>query len=136
VEVLLAHMGGPLWSGKDAGAWSLPKGEYGPDEDPLRAARREFGEELGSPAPDGPLIDLGYVRQSGGKVVCAWALEGDLDTRAVRSNTFQLEWPRGSGKVATYPEVDRAAWFDLQAARAKLIRAQVVFLDRLRAQLR
>jgi predicted NUDIX family NTP pyrophosphohydrolase len=135
VEVLLAHMGGPLWSNRDARAWSLPKGEYEAGEDPLAAARREFAEELGTPPPQGPAIDIGEVKQSGGKVVRAWALEGDLDASAIRSNTFELEWPRGSGSVRTYPEVDRAAWFDLQTAREKLVRAQVEFLDRLRERL-
>jgi predicted NUDIX family NTP pyrophosphohydrolase len=135
VEVLLAHMGGPLWSNRDARAWSLPKGEYEPGEDPLAAARREFSEELGTPPPQGPGIDIGSVKQSGGKIVQAWALEGDLDAGAIKSNSFQLEWPRGSGRVRTYPEVDRAAWFDLQTAREKLVRGQVAFLDRLREQL-
>ena len=131
IEVLLAHMGGPFWSRKDAGAWSLPKGEYEGDEEPLAAARREFAEELGLPAPAGRALDLGTIKQAGGKVVQAWALEGDLDTDAVRSNSFELEWPRGSGTVRSFPEVDRAAWFDLQSARAKLVKGQGGFLDRL-----
>jgi predicted NUDIX family NTP pyrophosphohydrolase len=135
LEVLLAHMGGPLWRNRDARAWSLPKGEYEAGEDPLTAARREFAEELGTAPPQGPTIDIGEVRQSGGKVVRAWALEGDLDASAIRSNSFELEWPRGSGRVRAYPEVDRAAWFDLQTAREKLVRAQVEFLDRLRERL-
>ena len=131
IEVLLAHMGGPFWSRKDAGAWSLPKGEYEGDEEPLAAARREFAEELGLPAPAGRALDLGTIKQAGGKVVQAWALEGDLDTDAVRSNSFELEWPRGSGTVQSFPEVDRAAWFDLQSARVKLVKGQVGFLERL-----
>jgi predicted NUDIX family NTP pyrophosphohydrolase len=131
IEVLLAHMGGPFWSRKDAGAWSLPKGEYGAHEEPLAAARREFAEELGLPAPSGRALDLGTIKQAGGKVVRAWALEGDIDTDAVRSNSFELEWPRGSGTVRSFPEVDRAAWFDLQSARAKLVKGQGGFLDRL-----
>ena len=131
IEVLLAHMGGPFWSRKDAGAWSLPKGEYEGDEEPLAAARREFAEELGLPAPAGRALDLGTIKQAGGKVVRAWALEGDIDTGAVRSNSFELEWPRGSGTVRSFPEVDRAAWFDLQSARAKLVKGQGGFLDRL-----
>ena len=135
LEVLLAHMGGPLWRSRDARAWSLPKGEYETGADPLAAARREFAEELGTAPPQGPAIDIGEVRQSGGKVVRAWALEGDLDASAIRSNSFELEWPRGSGRVRAYPEVDRAAWFDLQTAREKLVRAQVEFLDRLRERL-
>ena len=135
VEVLLAHMGGPLWRNRDLRAWSLPKGEYEPGEDALAAARREFAEELGTPPPQGAAIDIGEVRQSGGKLVRAWALEGDLNASAIRSNSFQLEWPRGSGSMRSYPEVDRAAWFDLQTAREKLVRAQVQFLDRLRERL-
>jgi len=131
IEVLLAHMGGPFWSRKDAGAWSLPKGEYGAHEEPLAAARREFAEELGLPAPAGRALDLGTIKQAGGKVVQAWALEGDLDTDAVRSNSFELEWPRGSGTVQSFPEAGRAAWFDLQSARAKLVKGQGGFLDRL-----
>jgi len=131
IEVLLGHMGGPFWSCKDAGAWSLPKGEYEGDEEPLAAARREFAEELGLPAPAGRALDLGTIKQAGGKVVQAWALEGDLDTDAVRSNSFELEWPRGSGTVQSFPEVDRAAWFDLQSARVKLVKGQVGFLERL-----
>jgi predicted NUDIX family NTP pyrophosphohydrolase len=132
LEVLLAHMGGPFWSKKDAGAWSLPKGEYEGGEDPLEAARREFAEELGFPAPAGETIELGCVRQRGGKVVRAWALEGDADADAVRSNLFELEWPRGSGALKSFPEVDRAAWFDLQTARDKLLPSQLEFLERLR----
>ena len=135
LEVLLAHMGGPLWRNRDARAWSLPKGEYEAGEDPLTAARREFAEELGTPPPQGPAIDIGEVRQSSGKLVQAWAIEGDLDASAIHSNAFELEWPRGSGRMRTYPEVDRAAWFDLQTAREKLVRAQVEFLDRLRERL-
>ena len=131
IEVLLAHMGGPFWSRKDAGAWSLPKGEYEGDEEPLAAARREFAEELGLPAPAGRALDLGTIKQAGGKVVQAWALEGDLDTDAVHSNSFELEWPRGSGTVQSFPEADRAAWFDLQSARVKLVKGQVGFLERL-----
>jgi predicted NUDIX family NTP pyrophosphohydrolase len=132
LEVLLAHMGGPFWSKKDAGAWSLPKGEYDDGENPLEAARREFAEELGFPPPAGEPVELGCVRQRGGKVVHAWALEGDADARAVRSNVFELEWPRGSGALKTFPEVDRAAWFDLETAREKLLPSQLEFLERLR----
>ena len=131
VEVLLAHMGGPLWRNRDARAWSLPKGEYEAGEDPLAAARREFAEELGTPPPQGAAIDIGEVRQSGGKLVRAWALEGDLDASAIRSNSFQLEWPRGSGSVRSYPEVDRAAWFDLETAKTKILPGQQGFLDEL-----
>ena len=131
LQVLLAHPGGPFWRNKDEGAWTLPKGEYEGDEEPLAAARREFAEELGLPAPAGRALDLGTIKQAGGKVVQAWALEGDLDTDAVRSNSFELEWPRGSGTVQSFPEVDRAAWFDLRSARVKLVKGQVGFLERL-----
>ena len=135
VEVLLGHMGGPFWERKDAGAWSVPKGEYEPDEQPLAAARREFTEELGLPAPNGEPLDLGSVRQSGGKVVIVWAVEGDLDPNEVVPGTFELEWPKGSGRVRRFPEVDRAAWWNLEQARQKLVAAQREFLDRLAARL-
>jgi predicted NUDIX family NTP pyrophosphohydrolase len=131
VEVLLGHMGGPFWARKDAGAWSIPKGEYDADEPPQAAARREFSEELGMPPPDGPLIELGEVRQAGGKTVSAWAVEGDLDPADVVPGTFRLEWPRGSGRTQEFPEVDRVAWFDLDSARAKVVSAQRDLLDRL-----
>lgn len=129
IEVLLGHMGGPFWAKKDEGAWSIPKGEHGPDEDPLAAARREFEEELGSPPPAGEPIDLGEVRQRAGKVVHVWALEGDLDADAIVSNTFEIEWPPRSGRTGEFPEVDRAEWFALDAARAKVVRAQADLLD-------
>jgi predicted NUDIX family NTP pyrophosphohydrolase len=131
IEVLLGHMGGPFWARKDAGAWSIPKGEYDADEPPQAAARREFAEELGMPPPDGPLIELGEVRQAGGKTVSAWAVEGELDPADVVPGTFRLEWPRGSGRIQEFPEVDRVAWFDLDSARAKLVSAQRDLLDRL-----
>jgi predicted NUDIX family NTP pyrophosphohydrolase len=124
-------MGGPFWARKDIGAWSVPKGEYGADEQPLAAARREFLEELGLPAPEGELIDLGEVRQSSGKVVTAWAVEGDLDPADVVPGTFQMEWPKGSGQLREFPEIDRVAWLDVDAARAKIVAAQRPFLDRL-----
>jgi predicted NUDIX family NTP pyrophosphohydrolase len=124
-------MGGPFWARKDAGAWSIPKGEYDADEPPQAAARREFAEELGMPPPDGPLIELGEVRQAGGKTVSAWAVEGELDPADVVPGTFRLEWPRGSGRMQEFPEVDRVAWFDLDSARAKLVSAQRDLLDRL-----
>jgi predicted NUDIX family NTP pyrophosphohydrolase len=144
-EVLLVHPGGPFWARKDEGAWSIPKGEYdGETEDPRAAALREFAEELGRPlaeatdatsdtAPE--LLDLGEIRQPGGKLVTAWAAEGDLDPAAVVSNTFELEWPPRSGKLQTYPEVDRAAWFGLAEARVKLLRGQLGFLDALERHL-
>lgn len=131
VEVLIAHMGGPLWARKDAGAWSIPKGEYEPDETAEAAARREFQEELGLPVPAGDLIDLGEVKQSSGKIVTVWALEGDLDPALVVPGTFEMEWPRGSGVRREFPEVDRAAWFDPATAREKLVKGQREFLDRL-----
>ena len=131
IEVLLGHMGGPFWARKDAGAWSIPKGEYDADEPPQAAARREFSEELGMPPPDGPLIELGEVRQAGGKTVSAWAVEGDLDPADVVPGTFRLDWPRGSGRIQEFPEVDRVAWFDLDSARAKVVSAQRDLLDRL-----
>jgi predicted NUDIX family NTP pyrophosphohydrolase len=131
VEVLLGHMGGPFWARKDAGAWSIPKGEYEPDEEPLAAARREFTEELGLPAPSGDLLELGEVRQSGGKVVTVWAIEGDLDPATIVPGTFELEWPRGSGVRREFPEIDRAAWFDLDQAATKIVGGQRPFLDRL-----
>ncbi len=134
-EVLLAHMGGPLWAKRDERAWSIPKGEYDEAEDPLDAARREFAEELGHPAPPGDLLALGDVRQSGGKTVTAWALEGDLDASSIVSNTVTMPWPPRSGRVAEFPEVDRAAWFPPEVARTKLVTAQAAFVDRLEAAL-
>jgi predicted NUDIX family NTP pyrophosphohydrolase len=131
LEVLLGHMGGPFWARKDAGAWSIPKGECEPDEESLAAARREFQEELGLPAPDGDLVELGEVRQSGGKVVTAWALAGDLDPADVVPGTFEMEWPRGSGKLKEFPEIDRAAWFDLATAEEKIVAGQRPLLGRL-----
>jgi len=133
-EVLLAHMGGPFWARRDAGAWSIPKGEYD-DEEPLAAARREFAEELGVPAPDGDPVDLGSVRQSGGKQVHVWAMPGSLDPSSVTPGTFQMEWPPRSGQLQEFPEVDRVAWFDVPTAAVKLVKGQVPFLDRLTALL-
>jgi predicted NUDIX family NTP pyrophosphohydrolase len=131
VEVLLVHPGGPAWAKRDRGAWSIPKGEYAPGEDPLAAARREFEEELGTAPPEGPVRELGEIRQKSGKLVRAWALAGDLDVSAVRSNTFGFEWPPRSGKMIEIPEVDRAEWFRLESAREKINPAQVALLDRL-----
>lgn len=131
LEVLLVHPGGPLWARRDAGAWSLPKGEYGEDEDPLAAARREFTEELGAPAPEGEPIDLGEVRQASGKLVRAWAVPGDLDAGTIASNTFTLEWPPRSGRMTEFPEVDRAEWFTLEQARERINPAQIPLLERL-----
>ena len=131
LEVLLVHPGGPFWARRDAGAWSIPKGEIDPGEDPLAAARREFAEELGSPAPGGAAIALGEIRQKSGKRVTAWGLAGDLDPETVVSNTFTMPWPPGSGRETEFPEVDRAAWCSPAQAREKLVPAQVQLLERL-----
>jgi predicted NUDIX family NTP pyrophosphohydrolase len=132
LEVLLVHMGGPFWRNRDAGAWSIPKGEHQADDDSLSEARREFSEELGLAAPAGAALDLGALKQRSGKLIRAWAQESDLDVSEISSNTFELEWPRGSGKLEHFPEVDRAGWLGLEAAREKLVAGQVPFLDRLR----
>ena len=134
LEVMLVHMGGPFWARKDAGAWSIPKGEQEPGEDPLATARRELVEETGLTVPHGEPIDLGTVRQRGGKLVHAWALEADVDVSEIASNTFTIEWPRGSGRMREFPEVDRAGWFDLERAREKLVQGQVPLLDALCAR--
>jgi predicted NUDIX family NTP pyrophosphohydrolase len=128
-------MGGPFWARKDERAWSIPKGEHPDAEDALAAARREFAEETGTPPPDGPTLDLGEVRQSGGKRVTAWAVEGDLDLASVKSNTFLLEWPPRSGRRQEFPEIDRAGWFDLDTARRKIVKGQVALVDRLEERL-
>ncbi|MFI1335211.1 NUDIX domain-containing protein [Streptomyces sp. NPDC020845] len=135
-QVLLAHMGGPFWARKDERAWSIPKGEYEPDEAPEAAARREFQEELGMPPPPGDLLALGSVQQTGGKVVTVWALAGDLDPRQIVPGTFEMEWPRRSGRLQAFPEIDRVAWLDLAQARTKIVARQEVFLDRLEERLR
>jgi predicted NUDIX family NTP pyrophosphohydrolase len=135
VEVLLAHMGGPYWASKDDGAWSIPKGEYDDGETPWDAARREFAEELGQPMPDGQPLDLGEVTQRNGKVVTAYAVEGDLDAETIRSNTFELEWPPRSGRIQAFPEMDRAAWFTPDVARIKMVSGQGALIDRLEARL-
>jgi predicted NUDIX family NTP pyrophosphohydrolase len=135
LEVLLAHMGGPFWARKDAGAWSVPKGEYTGEEEPLAAARREFSEELGRPVPDGTVTELGELRQPSGKRVSVWAVEADFDPATAQFGTFTMEWPPRSGRTGTFPEVDRVEWFALPAARDKLVRGQVPFLDRLVAAL-
>jgi predicted NUDIX family NTP pyrophosphohydrolase len=129
-EVFLVHPGGPFWVKKDTGAWSIPKGEAEPDEDLLARARREFTEETGF-AVDGEFRPLAPIRQSGGKIVHAWAVEGDCDAAAIKSNTFDLEWPPRSGRVQAFPEVDRAQWFALAAAREKINRAQLGLIDEL-----
>jgi predicted NUDIX family NTP pyrophosphohydrolase len=135
IEVLLGHPGGPLWAKRDAGAWSVPKGEIEAGEDPWAVARREFEEETGHPPPDGRVIELGEIRQKGGKVVVAWAMEGDLDPATAHSNTFSLEWPPRSGRHITVPEIDRVAWFAPNEARARIKDTQIPFIDRLTAAL-
>ncbi|MCK8438176.1 NUDIX domain-containing protein [Streptomyces sp. D2-8] len=130
-EVLLGHMGGPFFSRRDAGAWTVVKGEYEPDEPAWEAARREFREELGLPPPDGEPIDLGEVRQTGGKIVTAWAIRADLDPATITPGTFRMEWPPRSGQFQEFPEVDRVAWFGLDRARVVIVKAQAAFLDRL-----
>ncbi|MFE2554892.1 NUDIX domain-containing protein [Streptomyces sp. NPDC059352] len=136
VEVLIGHMGGPLWASREQEAWSIPKGEYGPDEAPEAAAGREFLEELGLPAPDGAWIALGETRQRSGKTVIAWAVEGELDPAAVVPGTFTMEWPPRSGVRAEFPEIDRVGWFTPEAAAPLLVVGQQVFLERLAEHLR
>ncbi len=131
VEVLLGHMGGPYFARRDAGAWTVPKGEYEPDEPAFDAARREFREELGVAPPDGPALPLGEVRQAGGKTVTVWAVEADLDPATVVPGTFTMEWPPKSGRTREFPELDRVAWLPLDRARAVILSAQTAFLDRL-----
>jgi len=131
LEVLLVHPGGPFWAKKDLGAWSIPKGEYEPGEDPKACALREFEEETGTRLAEPELVDLGAVVQKAGKEVTAWAARGDLDPADVRSNSFTMEWPPRSGRQQEFPEVDRAEWFTIEAARGKLVSAQVELLDRL-----
>ena len=131
VEVLIGHPGGPFWAKKDDGVWSIPKGEYTDDEDPWHAARREFEEELGKPPPDGPRIDFPPLKQPSGKIITAFAVRGDLDLAGTVSNTFTVEWPKGSGNVREYPEIDRAEWFSVTEARSKLLKGQRPLLDQL-----
>ncbi|MGH8676821.1 MAG: NUDIX domain-containing protein [Burkholderiales bacterium] len=134
LEVFLVHPGGPFWAGKDDGAWSIPKGEFDEGEEPLAAARREFAEETGF-AVSGHFTALQPVKQKGGKIVYAFAIEGDCDAQAIRSNTFEMEWPRGSGKSVAFPEADRAQWFESQLAKRKLNPAQANLIDQLQALL-
>lgn len=131
VEVLLGHMGGPFFAHRDAGGWSIPKGEYLPGETPIAAAHREFEEELGLPVPPGDHVELGEARQAGGKIVTIWAVRGELDPALVVPGTFVMEWPRGSGHLRHFPEIDRAAWFDLRTAQRKLVLGQQPFIHRL-----
>jgi predicted NUDIX family NTP pyrophosphohydrolase len=130
LEVLLVHPGGPFWSRKDEGAWSIPKGELEEGEDPLEAAKREFEEEMGSPI-HGEAIPLRPLKQPGGKIVHAWAVRGDFNPDLLQSNTFPLEWPPKSGRIQEFPEVDRAAWFPIETARQKILKGQAGFLDQL-----
>ena len=131
LEVLLVHPGGPFWARKDLGAWTIPKGEHGSDEEPEQAARREFAEETGSELPNDDLVSLGQVKQKSGKLVRAFAVEGDFDPKTLKSNTFELEWPPRSGRRIQVAEVDRAEWFDLELAGRKILEAQKPFLERL-----
>jgi predicted NUDIX family NTP pyrophosphohydrolase len=133
VEVLIGHPGGPFWARKDDGAWSIPKGEYASGEDPWEAARREFAEEVGCPAPDGPRLDLGTIKQPSGKILTVFAVGADLDTGNFRSNTFTLEWPKGSGRLQQFPELDRVAWLPIAEAAVKLLKGHRIFLERLAA---
>lgn len=135
LEVLLVHPGGPLWARRDEGAWSIPKGEYDSDEEPLAAARREFAEELGVAPPAGEPLALGEVRQKAGKRVTGFALAGELDTAAITSNTFTMEWPPRSGRTLEFPEVDRAAWFSVEEASRRINPAQAELVERLAAAL-
>jgi len=130
IEVLLAHPGGPFWKNKDAGAWSIPKGEYETPEEPLAAALREWAEETGFAAPP-PYLPLGEIRQKNGKHVIAWAFEGDCDPARLVSNTFEIEWPPKSGRMQSFSEIDRVQWFGLDEARAKINAAQAAFVDKL-----
>ena len=134
LEVFLVHPGGPFWARKDLGSWSIPKGEYSPEEDPLAAARREFREETGMDAGV-DFQELTEIRQKGGKYVKAWAVEGDYDPAAVKSNTFSLEWPPNSDKQLEFPEIDRAGWFPLEIAREKILASQLPLLDELEKKL-
>ena len=132
LEVLIVHPGGPFWKNKDAGAWSIPKGEFLPGQDALKTAKREFKEELGTTV-SGKFVELRPVFQAGGKIVYAWAVEGDLDATKITSNEFEMEWPPRSGRLTKFPEVDRAEWVDLATGREKLNQAQTSFLDQLEA---
>jgi predicted NUDIX family NTP pyrophosphohydrolase len=133
VEVLIAHPGGPFWARKDDGAWSIPKGEYTDGEDPWAAAQREFEEEVGLAPPTGPRIEFPPLKQPSGKVITAFAVRGDLDLADAHSNTFELEWPKGSGRIQAFPEVDRVDWFPVAQAKTKLLKGHRPFLDRLMA---
>lgn len=134
-QVLLVHPGGPFWIKKDLGAWSIPKGEFGLDEDPLDAAKRELEEETGIKATGGTFIELTPVKQKSGKLVHAWALHKDIDPASIRSNNFEMEWPPKSGNKKAFPEIDQAAWFDMDEAKKKVISAQAPLIDELKAKI-
>ena len=136
LELLLVHPGGPFWAKKDLGAWSIPKGEYAAGEDPLAVAKHEFEEELGAPPPQGTSLDLGEIKQPSRKIITAFALRGGFDPARLKSNRFELEWPSRSGRLQSFPEVDRAAWFTPAAARVKILPGQAPFIDRLLETLR
>jgi predicted NUDIX family NTP pyrophosphohydrolase len=129
IEILLVHPGGPFWRNKDQGAWTVPKGEFDDDEEPLAAAQREFKEELGAPAPPGDYLTLGSIKQKGGKIVHAWAVKADFDPGKLESNTFTCEWPPYSKRMQEFPEVDRAEWFTPEVAKEKILAAQVPLID-------
>jgi predicted NUDIX family NTP pyrophosphohydrolase len=131
VEVLLGHAGGPFWKKKDSGAWSIPKGEYEPDEDSLVAARREFQEETGQAVPEGETIDLGSMKRKDGKIIQIWAVEGEIDAKHIMSNSFEMEWPPKTGQMQSFPEIDKAAWYSLAKAPVKMHKGQDVFIERL-----
>ena len=131
LEVLIGHPGGPFWARKDDGAWSIPKGEYAADDDPWEAARREFAEEIGVPSPAGERLDLGTAKQPSGKVLTVFAVAADLDVADFRSNMFTVEWPKGSGRLREFPDLDRVAWLPVADAHTKLLKGQRIFLQRL-----
>lgn len=135
LEVFLVHPGGPYWKNKEAGAWTIPKGEFTDEEDPLSAAKREFGEETGSPAPNGNYMELTPVKQKAGKLIYAWAVEGDIDAANITSNTYRQEWPYKSGKWQTFPEVDKAAWFSIAEAKEMINPAQAMMVEELEGKL-
>ena len=134
-EVFLVHPGGPFWAKKDIAAWSIPKGEFIPEEEAFAAAKREFREEVGADVPQGKAIELGQFKVSSSKIVHAWAVEADFDTKQVKSNAFELEWPPKSGQTRTFPEVDKAGWFSLGRAQVKIVKGQVPVLEQLAAKL-
>jgi predicted NUDIX family NTP pyrophosphohydrolase len=131
IQVLLGHPGGPFWARRDQNAWSIPKGEFEAGEEPLQAAKREFCEEMGSNVPEGAIMELGTAKQPSGKVIYAWAIDADFDAESVTSNLFEMEWPPKSGQQQSFPEIDRAGWFTIAAARQKLVKGQLPLLEKL-----